>query len=210
MNIIGFSSGGTGHVTNTDRMVKTILDKSGYSSEFVKLTDLKFTGCKGCVQLCAKPQVCLLEDEARPYYRKIKEADAVVIGAPVYSGSANALALSFIERFFGYRHVTLALKDKPFVLVVCGFNRIDAAVEQLERKIKASGAELVDTVTFISEAPPCLSCGRHQDCSIGGLFRVMGEESHSLTITPDLFLRWEDNPETAKAVEGAAARLRQL
>ena len=174
------------------------------------MTDLKFTGCKGCVQLCAKPQVCLLEDEARPYYRKIKEADAVVIGAPVYSGSANALALSFIERFFGYRHVTLALKDKPFVLVVCGFNRIDAAVEQLERKIKASGAELVDTVTFISEAPPCLSCGRHQDCSIGGLFRVMGEESHSLTITPDLFLRWEDNPETAKAVEGAAARLRQL
>lgn len=154
MNIIGFSSGGTGHSSNTDRMVEAVLEKSGHQAEFVKLTDLTYSACKGCVQLCAKPQVCLLQDEATPYYQKIKDADAVVIGSPVYGGSLNATALSFMERFFGYRHVTMALKDKPFVMVVCGFRMIDAAVEQVQRKIKSTGANLLETVTFITGSPP--------------------------------------------------------
>lgn len=210
MSIIGFSSGGTGHTTNVDRMVRAILDKSGHQSEFVKLTDLNFSGCKGCVQLCAKPQVCRLEDDAFPYYQKIKEADAVVIGAPVYGGSINSIALSFLERFFGYRHVTMALQGKPFALVICGFSWIDAAVEQFERKIKASGANLLCTVKFISESPPCLSCGRHQECSIGGLYRVKGEEAHSMEITSDMFLKWEDNLATVGTIEEMAAALQTV
>jgi len=120
----------------------------------VKLTELNYSACRGCVNLCARPQVCNLEDEAMPYYQKIKDADAVVIGSPVYGGSINATALSFMERFFGYRHVTMALKDKPFVAVICGFRMIDAAVEQVEKKIKATGANLLETVTFISGSPP--------------------------------------------------------
>ena len=39
---------------------------------------MNYSGCKGCVHLCAKPQVCLLEDDLLPYYQKIKKADAVV------------------------------------------------------------------------------------------------------------------------------------
>ena len=80
--IIGFSAGATGCDSNVDRMVKAIMDKSGLESEFVKLTDLTYSGCKGCVQLCAKHQVCKLEDDLLPYYEKIKEADAVVVGSP--------------------------------------------------------------------------------------------------------------------------------
>ncbi len=154
MNIIGFSSGGTGHSGNTDRMVQAVLGQSGHQAEFVKLTDLTYSACKGCVQLCAGPQVCLLQDEATPYYQKIKEADAVVMGSPVYGGSINATALSFMERFFGYRHVTMALKDKPFVVVVCGFRMIDAAVDQVRRKIESTGAVVLDLVTFITASPP--------------------------------------------------------
>ncbi|MEE8419752.1 MAG: flavodoxin family protein [Dehalococcoidales bacterium] len=154
MNIIGFSSGGAGHLTNTDRMVQAVLEKSGHQTEFVKLTELNYSACRGCVSLCAKPQVCNLEDDATPYYQKIKDADAVVMGAPVYGGSINATALSFMERFYGYRHVTPALKDKPFVAVVCGFRMIDAGVEQIQKKIKSTGANLLETVTFISGSPP--------------------------------------------------------
>ncbi len=62
MNIIGFSSGGVGHRGNTDRMVQAVLDKSGYDSEFVKLTDLTFSGCKGCVDFCAVLQLCRLDE----------------------------------------------------------------------------------------------------------------------------------------------------
>ena len=68
MKVIGFSAGSAGREGNVDRMVKAILERSGHDVEFVKLTDLNFSGCKGCVQLCARPQVCKLEDDAQPYY----------------------------------------------------------------------------------------------------------------------------------------------
>ena len=210
MKIIGFSSGVTRPDGNIDRMVKAILAKSGHESEFVKLTDLAFSGCKGCVQLCAMPQVCRLPDDATPYYQKIKDADAVVLGSPVYAGSVNTIALSFIERFFGYRHVNLALKNKPFTLVVGGFRMIEPAVEQLQQKLMLYGIRILNTVKYISGVPPCFSCGRHRECSIGGLYRAMGEAAHSLTITPELFKKWEDEPGIVTAIEAAAGKLKNL
>ena len=83
MKVIGFSAGSVGREGNVDRIVKAVLQKSGHEVEFVKLADLSYSGCKGCVQLCARPQVCRLEDDAQPYYQKVKEADAVVIGTPI-------------------------------------------------------------------------------------------------------------------------------
>jgi multimeric flavodoxin WrbA len=83
MRVIGFSSGVVYREGNVDRMVKAILEKSGHEHEFVKLTNLTYSPCKGCVELCAEPQVCQLEDDLYPYYHKIKEADAVVVGSPV-------------------------------------------------------------------------------------------------------------------------------
>ena len=105
MKILGFSSGGIGHEGNVDRVVKAIIKRSKGEGEFVKLTELNYSGCKGCVQLCAKPQVCLLDDDLLPYYQKIKDADAVVVGTPVHFDTLNGAMVSFIERFFGYERV---------------------------------------------------------------------------------------------------------
>ena len=101
-------------------MVEEILEKSGHEYEFVKLTDLVYSGCKGCSWLCAKPQVCMLKDDLLPYYQKIKEADGVVIGSPVYGGGVNTAALALIERFYGYGHVTRSIENKSFIGVLCG------------------------------------------------------------------------------------------
>lgn len=86
MSIIGFSSGGTGRQSNADRLVQAILDESGHTTEFVKLTDLDYSACRGCAWLCAGPQVCMLDDDLLPYYQKLREADAVVLGTSVYFG----------------------------------------------------------------------------------------------------------------------------
>ena len=136
MKVIGFSSGGAGHVGNVDLMVKAIMAKSGHEAEFVKLTELNYSACKGCVQLCAGPQVCRLVDDLLPYYQKIKDADAVVVGSPVYFNTLNGAAASFIERFFGYRHVTSAIKGKPFVLVVCGCMCTTATAMECSRRLQ--------------------------------------------------------------------------
>ena len=210
MNVLGFSSGGAGHLGNTDRMVQTILDKSGCDSEFVKLTDMTFSGCKGCVDLCAIPQVCRLDDEVGPYYQKIKEADAVVLGSAVYSGSINAIALSFIERFFGYRHVDIPIAGKPFVLVVSGALKLDSAVAQLEKMLGMFEANVINTIRFASQVPPCFKCGRHRECEIGGMYLMLGDAVKEMKITPEMFAQWENDQATVTAIDAAAEKLRNI
>ena len=210
MKVIGFSAGGVGREGNIDRMVKAILEKSGHEVEFVKLTDLDYSGCKGCVQLCAKPQVCVLEDDAQPYYEKIKQADAVVIGTPVYFNTITANVSAFIERFFGYRHVDIPIAGKPFVVAVGGALGLDFAVEQFHRVLAKFDVNVLDTVRFQSEVPPCFKCGRHKECEIGGMYKMLGEAVKDVTITKEMFHRWEDHCEVAAAVDAAAEKLKNI
>ena len=208
MKVIGFSAGSVGREGNIDRMVKAILEKSGHEVEFVKLADLNYSGCKGCVQLCSKPQVCGLDDDARPYYQKVKEADAVVIGTPVYFDTMTSMVWAFIERFFGYRHVDMPIAGKPFVLVVGGAMMLDSAVEQLHKVLGMFEVNVVDTVRFQSKIPPCFKCGRHRECEIGGLYKMLGDAAKELTITKEMFTRWEDDRGTAAAINAAAEKLK--
>ncbi len=210
MKIIGFSSGVVGHDSNVDRMVKAIMEKSGADSEFVKLNDLNYSACKSCVWLCAGPQVCCLEDELLPYYQKVKEADAVVLGSPIHFGSVSAAMISFISRLWGFRHVTIPIKNKPFVLALSGAGnvRFDTSTDDFRRALMPFQVNIVDIVSYYSRIPPCYSCGRHQECRIGGAFMIWGEKTSTLPITPDLFRTWEDRPETVDKIEAAAEKLR--
>jgi multimeric flavodoxin WrbA len=210
MKVIGFSAGSVGREGNVDRMVKAVLDKSGHDAEFVKLADLSYSGCKGCVHLCARPQVCMMEDDLQPYYQKIKDADAVVVGTPVYFDAINGMVMSFIERFFGYRHVDIPIAGKPFVLVVGGGMMVDGATEQLRTMLGHFEVKIADVVNFQSRIPPCFRCGRHKECRIGGLYAMLGDAALELTITPEMFNQWENDSDTMAAVDRAADALKNL
>lgn len=210
MKVIGFSAGSVGREGNIDRMVKAILEKSGHEVEFVRLTDLSYSGCKGCVQLCARPQVCKLEDDAQPYYEKIKQADAVVLGTPVYFDTITATVWAFIERFFGYRHVDIPIAGKPFVLVVGGALMLDSAVEQFHKVLGTFEVDVVDTVRFQSKVPPCFKCGRHRECEIGGMYMMLGEAAKEVKVTKEMFTRWEDDSGVVAAVDAAADKLKSI
>ncbi|MCP4379188.1 MAG: flavodoxin family protein [bacterium] len=210
MKVIGFSAGSIGREGNVDRMVQAILEKSGHETEFIKLTDVKFSGCKGCVQICAKPQVCKLNDEAQPYYDKVKHADAVVIGTPVYFDAVAATALAFMERFYGYRHVDIAIANKPFVTVIGGAMKLDNAVNQMNKTLGMFNVNVIDTVTFASKIPPCFKCGRHRECEIGGLYAMLGDAAKEVKITKEMFVRWEDDAAAIAAVDRAAEKLQAI
>jgi multimeric flavodoxin WrbA len=209
MKIIGFSSGAAGREGNVDRMVKGIMSRSGYDSEFVKLTDLSFSGCRGCAHLCAKPRVCQLDDDLRPFYGKIRDADAVVIGSPVYFDAVNGTTVTFVERFFGYRHLESALKGKPFVLAVSSGVYHEGVLFQFRKMLGFFEVNVLDAVVYDSQILPCMTCGLHKGCTIGALYARNPVAARSLEITPEMFRAWEDHPETVLAVERAAAKLRE-
>jgi len=69
---------------------------------------------------------------------------------------------------------------------------------------------VLDTVRFQSNVPPCFKCGRHQECEIGGAYMMFGEAAKELTITRQMFTRWEDDGEAAAAVDAAAEKLKNI
>jgi multimeric flavodoxin WrbA len=209
MKIIGFSSGAVGIDSNADRMVKAIMAETGCESEFVKLNDFNYSACKSCVSLCAEPQVCALEDDLMPYYQKVKEADAVVLGSPVHFATINAAMVSFISRLWAFRHVTIPIKNKPFVLALSGGGggqAVDMA-DGFRQALMPYQVNVLDVVQYSSMIPPCYSCGRHQECNIGGAYMMWGEKAHDLEITPELFRKWEDQPETVASIQAAGKAL---
>lgn len=211
MKVIGFSSGATGKVGNVDRMVQAVMDATGWETQFVKLTDLRFTGCRGCVELCAPLQVCRADDDLREHYASLKAADAVVVGTPGYFGSVNATMRAFLERFFGYRHVTNTVAGKPFVAIMVGFRPRDNGEEVFRTMLRRyCGVRVVDSIYFCSESPPCFTCGRHHECRIGGLYGTFGAEALTMDITPDKFKQWEDDAVSVRAVQRAADKLKLL
>jgi hypothetical protein len=62
---------------------------------------------------------------------------------------------------------------------------------------------------YSSWIPPCYRCGRHQECEIGGAYRLWGEEAHNLVIQPDLFNRWEDDPVIVDRFNQVAEKLKK-
>jgi multimeric flavodoxin WrbA len=209
VKIIGFSSGVVGRESNVDRMVKAIMAETGWESEFVKLNDLNYSACKSCAWLCAKPQLCMLDDDLLPYSQKIKEADAVVLGSPVHVGTVNAAMVGFISRLWAFRHVTIPIKNKPFVLALSGAvgGKANHAAEDFRGALAPYLVNVLDVVEYTSQVPPCYSCGRHQECSIGGAYRRWGEKAHTLSITPELFRTWEDDPETVAHIKAVGQKL---
>ncbi|NQU25558.1 MAG: NAD(P)H-dependent oxidoreductase, partial [Candidatus Nealsonbacteria bacterium] len=140
----------------------------------------------------------------------IKQADAVVIGTPVYFDTITSMIWAFIERFFGYRHVDIPIAGKPFVLVVGGAMMLDSAVAQLHKVLGAFEVDVLDTVRFQSKVPPCFKCGRHRECEIGGAYKMFGDAAKELKITKQMFTRWEDDSEVAAAVDAAAGKLKNI
>ncbi len=205
MKTIGFSAGAVGRESNVDRMVRAIMEESGHEHELVKLNDLSYNACKSCVWLCAGPQLCQLEDDLLPYYQKVKEADAVVLGAPIHMATINAAMTAFISRLWGFRHVTIAIKNKPFVLALSGAG--DPAEDAFRTALRPYQVNVLDVVSYSSAIVPCYSCGRHQECKIGGAYMIWGEDACTLEITPELYRQWEDHPETVAKVKAAGNRI---
>jgi len=84
---------------------------------------------------------------------------------------------------------SIPIAGKPFVTVVAGGMELDPAVEQLHRILGWFQVNVIDTVKFESKVPPCLKCGRHKECEIGGLYMMQGEAAKELVITKEMFSR---------------------
>ena len=104
----------------------------------------------------------------------------------------------------------IQIAGKPFVTVVSGAMMLDSAVEQLHKVLDAFEVNVIDTIKFKSKVPPCFKCGRHKECKIGGAYMMLGDAAKELTITKEMFTKWEDDAAAAAAIDAAAEKLKKI
>ncbi len=145
MNVIAVN-GSPRNNWNTGILVKQALEGAalaGAKTELINLYELNYKGCISC--FACKRQggksygKCAVNDELKPVLEKIEEADALVIGSPVYFGMVTGEMRSFLERLlFQYlvydsNHSSLYKKKMPVGLIYT-MNVPEAYLEQVGYK----------------------------------------------------------------------------
>ena len=76
---------------------------AGASAEMVNLYALNFKGCTSyfACKLKSRPHgSCAMKDDLSPVLEKVKAADAIIFGSPIYFMNFSAGMIAFIERLF--------------------------------------------------------------------------------------------------------------
>ena len=148
--------------SNTDILVKTILEASGCDQEFIKLSDIQVAPCRACKK-CASTNECVIDDDFKWLSKMVLDADALVIGTPVMYASASGFIKAFIERLWSLRHVKLLTQGKIGATVVVGWVSTEDVARWLNQVMMISGFDLVGSVIG-NGTPGCFTCGPGENC----------------------------------------------
>ena len=89
---------------NTAQMLKEAqrgAESVGAETEYIDLYDLTFTGCRSCLACKRKDAErcrCYWNDDLAPVISRVLDADALIIGSPIYFGEPTAGYRAFLER----------------------------------------------------------------------------------------------------------------
>ena len=90
--------------------LRNTLESEGIEVELIHVGNKNIRGCIAC-RKCASTGKCVFDDIVNEVAPKLAEADAFVIGAPVYFSSPAGGAISFMDRlFFSTLHTDKTMK----------------------------------------------------------------------------------------------------
>ena len=105
---------GSPHIKNgcvyraLEEMVE-VFKNEGIEAEIITVGNLAIRGCISCGS-CYKTGKCVFDDEVNQLAKKFEEADGLVLGSPVYYGSANGTLISLLDRLFYSTHFEKRMK----------------------------------------------------------------------------------------------------
>ncbi len=101
---------------NTDILLDKALEgakSKGARTEKVILNTLKFSACQECEDV-GDDGTCIIEDDMQTLYRKIEEADAIILASPIFFGGLSAQTKMMIDRFQCLWRAKYILKKSTF------------------------------------------------------------------------------------------------
>lgn len=164
--------------SNTDRLVKAVMDATGLESEFVKLSRINVRPCLACKK-CVPDNICKVKDDFPELAEKIKKAKALIIGAYIPYGQIDGFTKALLERFWSLRHVNNLLRGKLCATILTGL--IPGVLDNVNQSMAAELKEyermdLVGQLTVQGNLP-CLTCGEGDECEMSGLKVLYGPDA---------------------------------
>ncbi|MCK5595712.1 flavodoxin family protein [bacterium] len=86
---------------NTNILLDSVLKgarNNGSEVEKIVLNDIEFSPCRECENM-PNDRFCIIEDDMQTVYKKIEEADAIILASPIFFGSLSAQTKMMIDRF---------------------------------------------------------------------------------------------------------------
>ena len=124
--------------------LKYTLEAEGIETELIHVGNQDVRGCIACGQ-CRKLGKCVFDDVVNEVASKLAEADAFVIGAPVYYSSPAGGAISFMDRlFFSTFNVDKTMKVGAAV-VTCRRGGNTASFDVLNKYFSISGMPIASS-----------------------------------------------------------------
>ncbi len=88
-----------GNIALAFREMEQVFSENGVEYENILLGNKAIRGCIAC-GTCRKNGKCVFDDAVNELAVKFQAADGLVVGSPVYYGSANGTLLSALQRLF--------------------------------------------------------------------------------------------------------------
>ena len=141
---------------------------AGAETEYIDLNSLTFKGCLSCLACKRKDAArckCFWHDDLSPVIDGVLQADAVILGTPIYFSEPTALFRGFLERLLfcclSYDGGTTYFQGKLPVGIIYDMN---APQEYYESTYKEKFKEIESLFTMVlhSDVSAVASCGTIQ------------------------------------------------
>lgn len=124
--------------------LKKTLEEEGIEVELLHVGHENVRGCIAC-RKCREIGKCVFDDAVNEVAPKLEQADAFVIGAPVYFSSPAGGAISFLDRlFFSTMHIDKTMKVGAAV-VTCRRGGNTATFDVLNKYFTINGMPIASS-----------------------------------------------------------------
>ncbi len=104
MKIIAFN-GSPRKDWNTATLLNNVLEgaaSQGAETELIHLYDFHYKGCMSCFACKVSGGIsygkCAVNDDLKPIFQKVENADSIILGSPIYFGALTGEMRAFLER----------------------------------------------------------------------------------------------------------------
>lgn len=106
MKILGICGSPHRKFGNTYKMMEKVFEgakKEGMETELIMLPDLNIEYCSGCA-MCLREGKCPIKDDVSMVHEKMRNADGIILGSPVYILHVTAQMKTFLDRCLQFAH----------------------------------------------------------------------------------------------------------